>query len=172
MICSGGQPAAPTFDTVSRGEVSTGVTASGALAARSSEQLGFAQGGRLTSVKVKVGDKVQKGDVLATIDDLRTDATHIAARTHSMQSPAHTEASARLAALGARTSAAREALGHNEWPPQTGAVEHRAQTPRLTTELATALGHTTGPLADPSPSHTSTRARTQQAPPQHERYER
>ncbi|MBF4460817.1 zeta toxin family protein [Pseudoclavibacter sp. VKM Ac-2867] len=111
-------------------------------------------------------------DVLATIDDLRTDATHIAARAHSMQSPAHAEASARLAALGARTSAAREAIGHNEWPPQTGAVEHRAQTPRLTTELATALGHTTGPLADLSPSHTSTRARTQQAPPQHERYER
>jgi HlyD family secretion protein len=66
--CSGGQPAAPTFDTVTRGEVSTGVTASGALAAKTSEQLGFAQGGKLTSVEVKVGDKVAKGDVLATID--------------------------------------------------------------------------------------------------------
>ena len=66
--CSGGQPAAPTFDTVTRGEVSTGVTASGALAAKTSEQLGFVQGGKLTSVKVKVGDKVEQGDVLATID--------------------------------------------------------------------------------------------------------
>ncbi len=66
--CSGSQPAAPTFDTVTRGDVSTGVSASGALAARSSEQLGFAQGGKLTSVRVKVGQKVQAGDVLATID--------------------------------------------------------------------------------------------------------
>lgn len=66
--CSGSQPAAPTFDTVARGNVSTGVSATGALAARSSEQLGFAQGGKLTSVKVKVGQKVEAGDVLATID--------------------------------------------------------------------------------------------------------
>ena len=66
--CSGSQPAAPTFDTVTRGSVSTGVSASGALAARTSEQLGFAQGGKLTKVSVKVGQRVEKGDVLATID--------------------------------------------------------------------------------------------------------
>lgn len=66
--CSGSQPAAPTFDTVTRGTVSTGVTASGALAAVTSEQLGFTQGGKLTSVEVKVGQRVAKGDVLATID--------------------------------------------------------------------------------------------------------
>jgi HlyD family secretion protein len=65
--CSSSQPAAPTFDTVTRGNVSTGVTASGALAATSSEQLGFAQGGKLTSVKVKVGQQVEAGEVLATI---------------------------------------------------------------------------------------------------------
>lgn len=115
-------------------------------------------------------------DVLATIDDLRTDATHIAARAHTTQSPAHAEIWAALAALGARTSAAREALGHSELPPQSGAVEQRAKSPRLTTglttELATALDHTTSPLADPNRSHASTRARTQQASPQHERHER
>lgn len=66
--CSGGQPAAPAFDTVSRATVANGVTASGALAAKTSEQLGFAQGGKLTKVAVKVGQKVQEGDVLATID--------------------------------------------------------------------------------------------------------
>jgi len=65
--CSSSKPAAPTFDTVTRGSVSTGVTASGALAAKTSEQLGFAAGGKLTSVKVKVGQKVEAGDVLATI---------------------------------------------------------------------------------------------------------
>jgi len=73
--CSSSQPAAPTFDTVTRGDVSTGVTASGALAAQSSEQLGFATAGKLTSVKVKVGQKVQAGDVLATIDSKAARAT-------------------------------------------------------------------------------------------------
>jgi HlyD family secretion protein len=67
--CSGAKPAAPAFDTVTRATVSTGVTASGALAAATSEQLGFAQGGKLTSVRVKVGQKVSRGDVLATIDN-------------------------------------------------------------------------------------------------------
>ncbi|SDV02936.1 HlyD family secretion protein [Microlunatus sagamiharensis] len=66
--CSGGQPAAPAFDLVSRATVANGVTASGALAAKTSEQLGFAQGGKLTKVAVKVGQKVEEGDVLATID--------------------------------------------------------------------------------------------------------
>lgn len=89
--CSGGQPAAPTFDTVTRGEVSTGVTASGALAAKTSEQLGFAQGGKLTSVEVKVGDEVAKGDVLATIDSK-------AARKALEQAEANVDAQA--AALG------------------------------------------------------------------------
>ena len=73
--CSGGQTGAPTFDTVTRGSVSNGVTASGALAARSSEQLGFPQGGKLTSVRVKVGQKVEAGDVLATIDSRAAEAT-------------------------------------------------------------------------------------------------
>lgn len=73
--CSGSQPAAPAFDTVTRGDLSTGVSASGALAARTSEQLGFAQGGKLTSVQVKVGQKVEAGEVLATIDSRTAKAT-------------------------------------------------------------------------------------------------
>lgn len=73
--CSGSQPAAPAFDTVTRGSVSNGVSANGALAAMSSEQLGFAQGGKLTSVQVKVGQKVEAGDVLATIDSRAARAT-------------------------------------------------------------------------------------------------
>ena len=72
---SGTHPAAPAFDTVTRGSVSTGVSASGALAAKTSEQLGFPTGGKLTSVKVKVGQKVQAGDVLATIDSRTAKAT-------------------------------------------------------------------------------------------------
>ena len=73
--CSGGQTAAPAFDTVTRGSVSTGVTASGALAAKTSDQLGFPVSGKLTSVNVKVGQKVEAGDVLATIDSRAAEAT-------------------------------------------------------------------------------------------------
>lgn len=72
---SGGQSAAPAFDTVTRGTVSAGVSASGALAAKTSEQLGFPLGGKLTSVNVKVGQKVEAGDVLATIDSRAAEAT-------------------------------------------------------------------------------------------------
>ena len=78
--CSSSQPAAPTFDTVTRGDVSNGVTASGALAASGTEELGFQQGGKLTSVKVKVGQKVSEGDVLARIDSTSAKKTLAAAQ--------------------------------------------------------------------------------------------
>ncbi len=53
---------------VSRADVTAGVSANGSFAAVTSENLGFATGGKLTSVKVKVGDHVETGDVLAKID--------------------------------------------------------------------------------------------------------
>ena len=67
--CSGPQTTAPARTvTVSRADVTAGVSANGSFAAVTSENLGFATGGRLTSVKVKVGDRVETGDVLARID--------------------------------------------------------------------------------------------------------
>src|SRR3954453_6966133 len=67
--CSSGgsTPVAPTA-TVSRGDITVGVTADGSFAAVTSENLGFATGGKLVSVKAKVGDHVETGDVLATLD--------------------------------------------------------------------------------------------------------
>lgn len=64
---SGTAPAARTA-LVTRGDVTGGVSAIGSFAAVSTENLGFATGGKLTSVKVKVGDHVKAGDVLATVD--------------------------------------------------------------------------------------------------------
>jgi HlyD family secretion protein len=119
--CSSSQPAAPAFDTVSRGSVSTGVTASGALAAKTSEQLGFPAAGRLTSVKVKVGQKVSAGDVLATIDSkaakaaLRQAEANVDAQAASLgrssddpgvQSAASTLAQARHVVLESKQQAA------------------------------------------------------------------
>jgi HlyD family secretion protein len=67
--CSG-SPTTATARTalVSRADVTAGVSANGSFAAVTSENLGFATGGKLTSVKVKVGDHVETGDVLAKID--------------------------------------------------------------------------------------------------------
>ena len=126
--CSSSQPAAPAFDTVSRGNVSTGVSASGALAAKTSEQLGFATSGKLTSVNVEVGQKVEEGDVLATIDDKAAKATlqqaeanvegQSAALAGSSDNPAVQNAAASLAR-------ARHVVLENE---QQGAASSRADS--------------------------------------------
>lgn len=65
---SGGTAPAARTALVTRGDVTAGVAANGSFAAVTSENLGFATGGKLTSVKVKVGDHVEAGDLLATLD--------------------------------------------------------------------------------------------------------
>jgi len=54
---------------VARGTVATKVTASGALAAVTSQNLGFPKGAQLKEVDAKVGDQVRPGQVLAKVDD-------------------------------------------------------------------------------------------------------
>ncbi len=54
---------------VSRGNVVSSVSASGSVASSLSRDLSFGTSGTVDSVKVKVGDKVKKGQVLATVDD-------------------------------------------------------------------------------------------------------
>ena len=53
---------------VERVSMSTGVSSTGSLSAASEQNLGFARGGKLTAVNVKVGDHVDAGQVLASID--------------------------------------------------------------------------------------------------------
>src|SRR5205807_8473644 len=65
--CGSTAPAPPTA-RVERGQVSTKVSASGALAAVSSQNLGFAQAAQLIELDVKVGDTVRAGQVLARED--------------------------------------------------------------------------------------------------------
>ncbi|HEY3689195.1 MAG TPA: hypothetical protein VGL46_02680, partial [Pseudonocardiaceae bacterium] len=65
--CGSTAPAPPT-STVQRGQVSTKVSASGALASVSSQNLGFAQAAQLIELDVKVGDVVRAGQVLARED--------------------------------------------------------------------------------------------------------
>jgi HlyD family secretion protein len=67
--CTGGQQPPPRTDVVQRATITAGVSATGALSAVSTENLGFSKGGKLTSVRVRVGDHVSAGQVLATVDD-------------------------------------------------------------------------------------------------------
>jgi HlyD family secretion protein len=54
---------------IERGTVANKVQASGALAAVTSQNLGFPKGAQLKEVDVKVGDQVKPGQVLARVDD-------------------------------------------------------------------------------------------------------
>jgi HlyD family secretion protein len=62
-------PAPPPTLRVDRGDVTTTVSASGKLVSVSEQNLGFAEGGRLAEVLVKVGDQVQPGQILARLDN-------------------------------------------------------------------------------------------------------
>ncbi|MBD0691965.1 efflux RND transporter periplasmic adaptor subunit [Streptomyces sp. CBMA123] len=61
------KPAARTA-TVTKGTVLATVSGTGTLASPTDAAQDFATGGRLTAVKVAVGDAVKKGQVLATVD--------------------------------------------------------------------------------------------------------
>jgi HlyD family secretion protein len=69
VACTTDQPAQPPVARVERGIVTTGVSANGSLSAISQQNVGFPNGGQLTNVFVKVGDRVEAGQVLATVDD-------------------------------------------------------------------------------------------------------
>ncbi|MEV3981071.1 biotin/lipoyl-binding protein [Nonomuraea sp. NPDC049758] len=55
--------------TASRGSVSASVSASGAVASARTRSLSFGTGGTVERIYVKAGDKVDKGDILARLDD-------------------------------------------------------------------------------------------------------
>ncbi|MGI5130614.1 efflux RND transporter periplasmic adaptor subunit [Pseudonocardia sp. CA-107938] len=69
VACSAVQGPAPRTARVERASVSMGVSAPGALSSITEQNLGFAKGGQLTQVLVKVGDHVDAGQPLAVIDD-------------------------------------------------------------------------------------------------------
>jgi HlyD family secretion protein len=66
--CSTGRPSVASTAPVARATITNQVNSSGAVSAGASQNLGFAKGGRLTSLKVEVGDHVVAGQVLAKID--------------------------------------------------------------------------------------------------------
>ena len=67
--CSGAPAPPPPTARVDRGDVVSAVTASGSVVGTSEQRLGFPDGGRVTEVLVRVGDRVEPGQVLARLDD-------------------------------------------------------------------------------------------------------
>ncbi|MFL6089666.1 MAG: efflux RND transporter periplasmic adaptor subunit [Aeromicrobium sp.] len=68
--CGSSEDARPTTAAVQMTAFSPGIASTGSLSAHSEQNLGFAKGGQLTSVLVKVGDHVEAGQELASIDPL------------------------------------------------------------------------------------------------------
>ena len=66
--CTSGRPSVASTAPVARGTITKQVGSSGAVSAGASQNMGFVKGGRLTSLKVEVGDHVTAGQVLAKID--------------------------------------------------------------------------------------------------------
>ncbi len=66
--------------TVTQGSLTASVTGSGNLASSRTSSLSFGASGTVTSVSVKVGDKVKKGDVLARIDTASADRSLASAK--------------------------------------------------------------------------------------------
>ncbi|MEV6968062.1 biotin/lipoyl-binding protein [Hamadaea sp. NPDC051192] len=68
--------------TVAQGTVTASVTASGTVASATTMNHNFVTSGTVTSIKVAVGDKVTKGQVLATVDSTETAASLATAKAN------------------------------------------------------------------------------------------
>jgi HlyD family secretion protein len=66
--CTTGRSLVASTAPVELATITNEVTASGSVSAATSQNLGFAKGGRLTSLRVEVGEQVSAGQVLATVD--------------------------------------------------------------------------------------------------------
>jgi macrolide-specific efflux system membrane fusion protein len=74
-LVRGDEPATQRITaTVDRGTYKTTVSATGTITPKRQEDLAFSSAGTVTRVAVSVGDKVTKGDVLATIDTTSLEA--------------------------------------------------------------------------------------------------
>ena len=113
--------AGTTTATVSRGDYSTTVTASGTIDPARQEDLSFAVTGEVTAVRVAEGDRVRRGEVLARVDDAslraQRDAAQASLDAALVQLDEDSDADAsdtQLAADAASVAAARSQLAQAE----------------------------------------------------------
>nr|WP_246325992.1 biotin/lipoyl-binding protein [Actinomycetospora corticicola] len=170
--CGGSEDNAPPQTVrVERASVSSGVDSAGSVSALGSTNLGFPTAGELTSVRVKVGDKVEAGAVLATIDDFQArqalkqaqaglagqeaqyaqtkDGTQVGGAQNSLNAAASVvsatkrQVDATLKADDAAISAARSALPQ----AQAGYAQAVAQLQAYQTACASGGAYPTAPAA-------------------------
>ncbi|ABZ85596.1 secretion protein hlyd, putative [Heliomicrobium modesticaldum Ice1] len=79
------------YSVVERGDVTETVSASGTIQTPQQIKLSFTAGGRLTSVAVKVGDRVQAGQTMATLDDANARAQVASAQANVASAQAKLE---------------------------------------------------------------------------------
>ncbi|GAA4871789.1 efflux RND transporter periplasmic adaptor subunit [Actinomycetospora straminea] len=151
---------------VGRGTVAETVTASGAVTSAQSSTLNFAVGGRVEDVRVAVGDLVEAGDVVATLDPEYAEANLEAARAQR-DAARQSLRDAREARDNPQTSAAAPAqqpapAGQTPAPMQQGTG---TGVPGNTTTggQATSPCTTCAPAANPAPTT------AQPAPPSDQR---
>jgi multidrug efflux pump subunit AcrA (membrane-fusion protein) len=108
LVAGGGQSveARPSTSRVTRGAVTTTVSAAGTMQAQASRTLGFTSTGTLVELNVKAGDSVSVGQVLARIDQTGAQASVESAK-EAVESAedAVDNATAELAAASATPSA-------------------------------------------------------------------
>ena len=131
LVPDGAAKSAPVLQTatVTVGDLSITASGTGQLVASSEINLAFSTGGTLEKLLVKVGDKVNAGDVLAWIDDADARQAVASAELQVIQAEqalALAQAQAELAAAQAQADldAAQEALDALlDWSPDEDEIE-------------------------------------------------
>lgn len=117
VTACGGNPTPPPVVRVDRGLVATSVTASGTLVSITEQNLGFADPGQVSEVLVKVGDRVEAGQILARLDDFELQNIRDSAQAQVDQAQAMLDKvrnSNSVEAAQANLDQAREVLGATE----------------------------------------------------------
>jgi multidrug efflux pump subunit AcrA (membrane-fusion protein) len=96
--------------TVSTGTIRESVSASGTLAPAQQDSLDFAVSGTVTSVRVKAGDRVHEGQVLATVDSASLASTVAQAEASVASARAKVDDDASSGASDTQTTADEAAL--------------------------------------------------------------
>lgn len=141
--------ATTTTATVSRGDVKQTVTASGTIAAATSDDDSFSVAGTVTRVYVAAGDRVRKGQRLARIDDDGLVATRTAAASSLTAAYAQLTADrkadasdAQIASDRASISSAEAALSQADDDVDDAVL--RASIAGTVTDVGIAVGDTVG----------------------------
>lgn len=109
---------------VSRGTHKDTVSATGTISPKRDEDLAFTSSGTVTSVEVEVGDRVQKGDVLARIDDTALIAQRDAAEAQVTAAETQLEEDADASSAQVSADEAALASARNQLAEAQDAVEN------------------------------------------------